>query len=86
MGFSDYMKYRRISPKDKSEIAKYVDELICYIKDGRCRYELNNIYVDEEYTNRRRTKNQRENLADACFYISKIAKEIVNRGDYIDTY
>lgn len=86
MGFSDYMRYRKISNKDKNEIAKYVEEIIGFIKKGECSYELNTLHFENDYPNYQRSKNQYENLQDAAFYVSKIAKQLVNRGDYIDTY
>lgn len=87
MGFSDYIRYRNLSHKDKTLIANYVDELIVFIRNGECYFELSTLkFYDSDYPIRKRTKNEQECLSDAAYYVSKIAMQIVNRGDYIDTY
>ena len=87
MGFSDYMKYKNLSYKDKTIIANYVDELIVFIRNGECYFELRTLqFYNSDYPTRKRTKNEQECLSDAAYYVSKIAMQIINRGDYIDTY
>lgn len=87
MGFSDYIRFKRLSQKDKNEIANYVEELIELIRSGNCYFELNKmIFVNTDYTERKRSKNSLECLKDALFYVSKIAIKMINRGDYVGTY
>ena len=87
MGFSDYMRYKKLSNNDKNEIANYVAELIELIKKGQCYFELNNMmFVNNDYAVQKRTDNSFSNLQDACYYISQIAIKMVKRGDYVGTY
>lgn len=86
MGFPDYIKYKKLSKKNKIQIATYVDEIIEFIKVGECYYEAGSLKFNNEYPNYSRSINQFQCLQDAAFFISKIAMQIVNRGDYIDTY
>lgn len=84
MGFNSWCDRNDMSSKYRNGIARYVNEIIGFIRKNQCYYELNQMYfISTNYANINRSKKETTYVRRAVYYISTIGDRMVNNGEYI---
>lgn len=83
MEYDDWIRQYNVSSKRRGGIAKYVMEIIEFIRKGQCSYEMNVLHFDTNYGNIKRSQKEFGYLRNAVYYINVIAKQMVKEGEYV---
>ena len=83
MNYKNWCDERDLSNKKRSGIAKAVDEIIGYIRRGQCNYSLNSLHFTDNYGNLKRSKKEKTYVSNAVYYISSVAMEMIQNGEYV---